>query len=206
MRSFMLALVLAACATTPPPVAPLPPEPPPAPPPAPMVTALPSMLPPGESAMPSMAPTAADPTAATTAAPTAAGAAGAVFRQRPGAMERSMTNCPTAVPGATTHAVNTEFGVELTITAEDPAAQRRIADLAARQERMGDPDGSAPQHTGLHGGPGRLGHCPVIHDATTVTFTRLRRGVVIHLRALLPSDVARVQALVADRIAEIAER
>jgi len=39
-----------------------------------------------------------------------------------------------------------------------------------------------------------------------VTFTRLRRGAVLHLRALLPSDVTRVQALVADRLATLAQR
>jgi hypothetical protein len=49
-------------------------------------------------------------------------------------------------------------------------------------------------------------YCPVIHDATTVTFTRLRRGVVLHLRALLPSDVARVQAIVNRRLAALVER
>ena len=194
MRTLLFALVLAACASPPPPVAPSPPGPPPAPPPTPMVTALPSMLPPGGPATPAMVPDA--PTAL------AAPAAGV----RPGALEHSMANCPTAVRGAVTRAVNTEFGVDLTITADDPASQRRILELAARHEQIGDPDGSAPRHTGRHGGPGGIGHCPVIHDETTVTFTRLRRGAVIHLRALLPSDVARVQSIVNSRLAALAER
>lgn len=117
-----------------------------------------------------------------------------------------MRNCPTAVAGATTQAANTTFGVDLTITATEPASWRRILELAALHERMGDPDGSAPRHTGLHGGPGSFGRCPVIHTATTVTFSRLRKGAVIHIRALLPDDIARVQALVADRLAYLAER
>lgn len=199
MRTLLFALVLAACVSPPPPVAPSPPEPPPAPPPTPMVTTLPSMLPPGESAMPAMTPD-------VPAAPPVALAAPVAGRVRQGALEHSMANCPSAVKGAVTRAVNTEFGVELTITADDPASQRRIIELAARHEQVGDPDGSAPPHTGLHGGPGSIGHCPVIHDATTVTFTRLRRGAVIHLRALLPSDVARVQAIVHQRLAALAER
>jgi hypothetical protein len=150
-------------------------------------------------AMPAMAPTAPEAPAVALAAPVAG-------RQRRGALEHAMTNCPTAVKGAITRAVNTASGVDLTIIADDPVSQRRIVELADLHERIGDPDGSAPRHTGLHGGPGGLGHCPVIHDATTVTFTRLRRGVVLHVRALLPSDVARVQGIVNDRVAALAER
>ncbi|HEX8114356.1 MAG TPA: hypothetical protein VF516_41785 [Kofleriaceae bacterium] len=198
MRSLLFALVLAACVSTPPPVAPSPPEPPPAPPPAPMVTALPSMVPPGQSAMPETAPDTPE------AAPTAIAAQ--VAGPRRGGLEHAMANCPTAVQGAVTRAVNTEFGVDLTITADDPVSQRRIVELAARHEQMGDPDGAIPPHTGRHGGPGGIGHCPVFHDSTTVTFTKLRRGAVIHLRALLPSDVTRVQAIVADRLATFAQR
>jgi hypothetical protein len=123
-----------------------------------------------------------------------------------GELEHAMKNCPTAVAGATTQATNAAFGVDLTITAAEPASQRRIVELAALHERMGDPEGSAPRHTGLHGGPGSFGRCPVIHTATTVTFTRLHKGAVIHIRALLPEDVARVQALVMDRLAYIVSR
>lgn len=158
---------------------------------------LPSMLPPGQPALPSMAPLAPDAPATPAAMPAAQGQ---------GALEHAMRNCPTAVPGAVTRAVNTPYGVDLTITATELASQRRIVELAGIHERMGDPDGSAIRHTGLHGGPGTLGYCPVIHDATTVTFTRLRKGVVLHLRALLPADVARVQAIVADRLAYLAQR
>lgn len=125
---------------------------------------------------------------------------------QPGKLEHDMRNCPTSVSGATTQAANTAFGVDLTITAAKPASQRRILELAALHERMGDPDGSAPRHTGLHGGPGSFGRCAVIHTATTITFTRLRKGAVIHIRALLPDDITRVQALVADRLTYTAER
>jgi hypothetical protein len=69
-----------------------------------------------------------------------------------------MTGCPTAVQGAVTRAVHTEFGVDLTITAftitaDDPASQRRIVELADLHERIGDPDGSAPRHTGCTAAP-----------------------------------------------------
>lgn len=125
---------------------------------------------------------------------------------RQGALEHAMRNCPTAVAGAITAATNTPSGVDLTITATDLTAQRRLVELSAIHEGMGDPENPALRHTGRHGGPGTLGRCPVIHDGTTVTFTKLRKGVVIHLRALLPSDVARVQQIVADRLAAIATR
>lgn len=117
-----------------------------------------------------------------------------------------MRNCPTAVPGANVTSTHSEFGVEIEVTAPDPASQRRIIELAAMHERMGDPDGLTRQHTGLHGGPGGLGRCPVIHSATTVRFTRIRKGAVIHVHALVPEDVARVQVIVAERLAYIAER
>jgi hypothetical protein len=45
-----------------------------------------------------------------------------------------MASCPIAVKGATTRAVNTESGVDLTITAGDPVSQRRIVELTARHE------------------------------------------------------------------------
>jgi len=117
-----------------------------------------------------------------------------------------MRNCPTAVSGANVTSTHSEFGVEIEVTAPDPASQRRIIELAAMHERMGDPEGLTRQHTGLHGGPGGLGRCPVIHSATTVRFTRIRKGAVIHVQALVPEDVARVQAIVAERLAYIAER
>jgi len=194
MRSILFALVLTACASPPPPVAPS--QPPPAPPPTSAIATLPSMVPPGQSALLGLEPD----------APPAAPAAAAPGQPRQGAMERSMANCPTAVAGAATRAVNTESGIDLTITADDPASQRRIFELADLHARIGEPDGSAPAHTGLHGGPGGIGHCPVIHDATTVMVSRLRRGVVIHVRALVPGDAPRVQTIVNDRLAAVAAR
>lgn len=152
------------------------------------------MLQAGQFAMPEM------PAMAPLAAPSVANPLTAPAAQR-GALEHAMRNCPTAITGATTRATNTPSGVDLTITVNDPLGQRRLVELAAIHEGMGDPENPAQRHTGRHGGPGTLGRCPVIHDATTVTFTRLRKGVVIHLRALLPSDVARVQTIVAERLA-----
>lgn len=117
-----------------------------------------------------------------------------------------MLNCPSALPGAVTRTTNTESGVDLQITATDRAVSRRIIELAALHEQMGEPSTTVRQHSGKHGGPGDLGRCPVIHTVATVTFTRLRTGVVIHVRAADPADVARVQSIVADRVARLALR
>lgn len=192
MRTWILSVVLAACAASPPPVAPVAPmpTPPPTPPPSPVVTALPSMasdapVPVAELSMQTVS---------------------AAARLPSGHLEHAMKNCPAAVAGATTHAGNSEYGVELSITSDDPATQRRIIELAALHERMSDPDGSAMPHTGLHGGPGGLGRCPVIHTATIVTYTRIRRGVVIHVNAITREDVERVQQIVAERVSYLAER
>lgn len=182
--SIFFAALLAACASPPPPASPV--APPPAPSPSPVIASLPSMESPESQRSPQ--PTAQLPV------------------PLQGELEHAMRNCPTAVAGATTQATNTAFGVDLTITANDPASQRRIIELAAKHEGMGDPEGPATRHTGLHGGPGSSGRCAVVHTGTTVTFTRLRKGAVIHVRALLPDDLARVQAIVASRLALIAER
>jgi hypothetical protein len=194
MRSWILPIVLAACVPPPPAAAPLPPVPP-TPSLAPPATSLPSMS-------SSDAPSGPLPELASPAIPATAAAP----RLPRGHLEHSMKNCPAAVAGATTRATNSEFGVELTITADDPANQRRIIELAAMHERMSDPDGSAMPHTGLHGGPGGLGRCPVIHTATIVTYTRIRKGVVVHVNAITHEDVERVQAIVGERVSYLAER
>ena len=117
-----------------------------------------------------------------------------------------MRNCPSALEGATTRLTNTADGVDLEITASAPAIQKEIVDLARLHERMGPPNASEVEHTGRHGGPGNIGHCPIIHTGTTVTFDRLARGAVIHVVAMAPEDVLRVQTTVADRVARLAAR
>jgi len=117
-----------------------------------------------------------------------------------------MRNCPSALAGAETRVTNTADGVDLEITASEPAIQRQIVDLASLHQRMGLPDTSEIEHTGKHGGPGTIGHCPILHTGTTVTFDRLARGAVIHVVAMAPDEVQRVQTTVADRLARLAAR
>lgn len=117
-----------------------------------------------------------------------------------------MRNCPSALAGATTRLTNTANGVDLEITASAPAVQQQIVELAKLHEQMGPPRSSEVEHTGKHGGPGNIGHCPVIHTGTTVTFDRLAGGAVIHVVAMAPEDVLHVQTTVADRLARLAAR
>lgn len=117
-----------------------------------------------------------------------------------GELERGMANCPSAVAGANTELVMTEIGVDLIITAHDPETRRELRARAERHVRMGDPAG-LPEHSGLHGGPGWMGHCPIIHDATTVTSTHTKTGVIVHVRALVPSKVKALQEETRARVA-----
>ncbi|HEU4731874.1 MAG TPA: hypothetical protein VFT22_28460 [Kofleriaceae bacterium] len=123
-----------------------------------------------------------------------------------GAREHSMRNCPTAVAGATTQLTKTGVGVDLEITTSDPAARRQVITLARMHSHLGDPDGVTKAHTGRHGGPGVIGHCPIVHASTNVTFTPTPNGVVIHINAIVPEDVPAVQVTVADRLARLAQR
>jgi hypothetical protein len=123
-----------------------------------------------------------------------------------GQRAHGMRNCPSAVAGATTNLTNTPDGVDLQITASDPTVQQQVIELANIQAHMGKPNRSETEHTGMHGGPGDVGYCPIIHTATTVTFTQITGGAVIHVRAAVPADVPRLQAMVADRVARLATR
>jgi hypothetical protein len=185
MRHWIISLVLAGCASAPPAPAATPTEPQ-WPSPTPMAatpTQLPSQLAPGD-------PTPPPPP---------------LVAPR-GEQEHAMRNCPTALAGVSTTLTNTAVGVDLQITTTDPAVRRRIIELARMHGHLGGADGSAPEHTGLHGGPGSIGHCPVIHADTNVTFTPLANGAVIHISAIVAEDVATVQATVADRLARLAVR
>jgi len=104
-----------------------------------------------------------------------------------------MANCPSAVAGAITNVVDAPDGVFITVTAKDPGSQSRIFALAEVHGRIGGPEGNAPEHTGLHGGPGDIGHCPIVHVATRVSFTRIPDGVRFHVRALGADGVKALQ-------------
>lgn len=122
---------------------------------------------------------------------------------RSGHMEHEMSNCPNALPGANTSLGLTSDGVDLTITAVMPETQARIKTLAAEHSERGAP-GGAMMHTGQHGGPGMMGHCPVIHFDTIVTSTPLPDGAIIHIRAT--ASVEAVQREVTSRVAALQKR
>jgi len=118
-----------------------------------------------------------------------------------GKREHQMLNCPSAVPGALTKATDTDGGVDITITARDPAARESILARAHKHERMGAPKG-LDVHDGSHRGAGAMGFCPIIHANTTVDVEPIGDGVILHITApaadrdaLRKATAARVDAL-----------
>jgi len=117
-----------------------------------------------------------------------------------------MRNCPSALAGATTRVIDTEDGVDLEITATDPVVLRQIIELAIVHEHLGHPNGAEAAHTGMHGGSGSVGYCPVIHVGTTVTYRRRSDGAVIHVHALEPEAVSKMQKAITERVNMLATR
>lgn len=110
-----------------------------------------------------------------------------------GTLPKHMRNCPSGVTTAETVSSATVDGVDLTITSKDAAARQDILERAQLQARQPDPFWFFPEHSGLHGGPGTLGRCPIIHANTNVTYVELADGVRIHVAARDPSAVAQLQ-------------
>ncbi len=119
-----------------------------------------------------------------------------------GAMPRKMANCPASVPGATTKLGMTTDGIDVTITAHDPAVAENIRTLAEYHAHM-DTTGLGLSHTGLRGGASRIGFCPIIHDGTTVTTAVVPEGVRVHVRASSPQRVNELQAKTTARAARL---
>jgi hypothetical protein len=122
-----------------------------------------------------------------------------------GGKELGMLRCPSAVEGAVTRLDGTARGVDLTITAVDPEARREVVTLAQVHAAMRAPNLEKPIHEGEHGGPGTIGHCPVIHVGTNVTYEEIAGGALIHVVAVDPADVPRVQQLAVERAAALRE-
>ena len=114
---------------------------------------------------------------------------------RSGQMERAMEHCPSAVPGAHTAVIDIDGGVALDITAQAAEAQGWIREAAQLHAQMGPPTDEHNRHTGRHGGPGRTGHCPVLHDGTQVTFVPIDGGARVTVLAV---DTATLDALRAE--------
>jgi hypothetical protein len=118
-----------------------------------------------------------------------------------GGKEHAMSNCPSAVPGARTSMVFTDDGIALSISATTAEAQKEIRRRAHLHASMSAPSGRG-LHSGGHGGPGRIGYCPIIHDGrTVVTAIDTRTGAMVRMRADGNDDaVAELQELVALRV------
>lgn len=122
--------------------------------------------------------------------------------QMTGALEHGMMNCPSAVADARTVVRDTERGVDVVVTTTDPAARVELIKLAhfhASQDRMSE----WPEHTGKHGGPGTIGHCPILHDGTTITLSQTENGVILHVVARSSDRVRWLQEQTAARAASI---
>ena len=117
-----------------------------------------------------------------------------------GTRPQRMRNCPSAVPSAVTTVTETVSGIDLVITAPDPDTRAQVASLARRQATLGNPRWFFPQHSGLHGGPGGQGFCPVIHANTTVTWEPIPEGVRIHVAARGTDQVTALQRATEARV------
>src|SRR6478672_7501314 len=110
-----------------------------------------------------------------------------------GEMPKLMRNCPSAVPSATTTAMPTATGVNLTITSKNPEAQRKINALSQMHASFPAPLWGMPEHTGMHTGPGTVGQCPIIHAGTTITYEAMPEGALLKVAARSASEVRRLQ-------------
>ncbi len=94
----------------------------------------------------------------------------------------------------------TDKGVDVLITSPDFDARRKIIALAELHGSLREPNPLIPGHNGMHGGPGSIGRCPIIHASTTVKVTYIPGGVRIHVIANAKQDVARLQQATETRI------
>jgi hypothetical protein len=115
-----------------------------------------------------------------------------------GRTPHQMANCPAAVPGALTKVQPTADGIDVTITAPDPDAQRRIVALASFHEHTPMPLARVP-HSGMRGGGARIGFCPIVHHGATIHATVVPGGVRIHLRADSPREISALRETVTER-------
>jgi len=128
----------------------------------------------------------------------------AMAPQLSGTLPKHMRNCPSAVPSAHTVATPTPDGVDVAISSDNAVARRRILELARLHSGFREPIWGMPPHTGMHGGPGTIGRCPIIHAKTTVSYDETARGVVIHVQAVEPAMVRRLQQITELRVESLA--
>lgn len=117
-----------------------------------------------------------------------------------GTMPLRMRNCPSAVPSAVTVATPTAEGVDVTVTAPGGPARTEIVARSRVQAALGNGLTAFPEHSGMRGGPGTIGHCPIIHANTTVSYEPIARGVTIHVVAHDHDQVAQLQRTTEQRV------
>jgi hypothetical protein len=129
-----------------------------------------------KSAAPAPAPTTASPVATDTAAATTVAKSG------------KMAHCPNAVEGATTVTKDVEGGIELTVTAKDPAL---LSDIRARTQAIVDASRTASltKHNGNGGGGGPFGRCPIVLKDTTLDAQSVEGGSRITVKAKSADEV-----------------
>jgi TusA-related sulfurtransferase len=99
-----------------------------------------------------------------------------------------MAHCPNAVQGAKTDIADVPGGVQLTVTATDPAA---VADIRARTKALLDAQknqGANVHHTGTGEGGGLLGRCPVVLKDSNVVAADVDNGTKVTVTVKDPEE------------------
>jgi hypothetical protein len=117
-----------------------------------------------------------------------------------GKKERGMQNCPSAVPGAQTKALQLKDGVALEVTSSDPARVAEIRTRAQRQTAVARHATGQPPHTGMGGDTGEIGYCPVVVVDTVVSAEDLPNGARLIVRPKTASDLQALQKMTAERL------
>ncbi|MFO0550602.1 MAG: hypothetical protein U0271_19565 [Polyangiaceae bacterium] len=114
-----------------------------------------------------------------------------------------MVHCPSAVEGAKTEITDTPRGVDLTITATDPAKVTEIRNRVkvAVEKSQADPTGGA--HTGKGGGGGSMGRCPVVLGGTEVTAADVEGGSKISVASKDTAEVDWLRREAKERLAAL---
>lgn len=122
-----------------------------------------------------------------------------------GPQTRLAANCPAMLPGTTTQLAMTARGVDVTVTARDPAVGRQVVALALGHARgrgggAAHPGVQRQPHDQQHGGPGTIGYCPImVSEMTSVSVTPVPGGVTAHIDATSPDRVLAVQQMIKAR-------
>ena len=112
-------------------------------------------------------------------------------------------NCPAVLPGTETRIAMTPRGVDVSVTSRSARTIRRIIALAELHTRAETADKPHPHDT-RHGGPGKIGYCPIIvSDMTQLSMTIIDGGAIVHVNARSPVRVKELQELVKARAARL---